>query len=358
MSKSAKSTNNTTSISIEEVNKPFGLAVFASADDLHVLQLLQQQFLDSFIPVAVNHSKVLQDSILTKDLLHEYLTKHCNLSRSEYSLVILLQRVQWQDNTIKSPDEFCLKLSAPQSLKIVQQQPKESIESLIHRIKLDLAPTLAELMQDSSHLNHNLTTGHDEAKLYAASVVKPLKSLSHALNYVILPSGAGLACFHRPGVKDFSMLCQHNTTHVLTLLGEREQPNTIRNLVKKNGITSLYIELRGANLALLGTEEILQSIASYCAEILHPLLLSAHTRLLLHCAAGIHRTGLITYTLLRMAGLSREKAYLALLLTRKATARQVGIHRLMLAEEVLLPRINKIMESKQQSSAVQLKIQE
>jgi protein-tyrosine phosphatase len=32
-------------------------------------------------------------------------------------------------------------------------------------------------------------------------------------------------------------------------------------------------------------------------------------RVLIHCAAGIHRTGTITYTLLRMNGLSNIDAY-------------------------------------------------
>ena len=56
-------------------------------------------------------------------------------------------------------------------------------------------------------------------------------------------------------------------------------------------------------------------------------------RVLVHCAAGIHRTGTVTYSLLRLGGLSAEQAYAHIALIRKDTGKGVGDWRIELAEK-------------------------
>ena len=54
---------------------------------------------------------------------------------------------------------------------------------------------------------------------------------------------------------------------------------------------------------------------------------------MLHCAAGIHRTGTLAYTLLRMSGYSEEDSLAGLLTMREDTHKGVGAHRIEIAEK-------------------------
>ena len=59
----------------------------------------------------------------------------------------------------------------------------------------------------------------------------------------------------------------------------------------------------------------------------------------LHCAAGIHRTGTMAYTLLRMSGYQPDEAVQGLLVMRADTHNGVGDWRIELAEKVLFPKL-------------------
>lgn len=58
------------------------------------------------------------------------------------------------------------------------------------------------------------------------------------------------------------------------------------------------------------------------------LLTVDNASLMIHCSAGIHRTGMITNALLRYLGLSAEDALKKIGLAREHTAAEVGEHRL------------------------------
>jgi hypothetical protein len=57
---------------------------------------------------------------------------------------------------------------------------------------------------------------------------------------------------------------------------------------------------------------------------------------LLHCAAGIHRTGTLAYTLLRLSGLSENQSIEGLKTMREETWKGVGAWRIELAENLLV----------------------
>ena len=61
-----------------------------------------------------------------------------------------------------------------------------------------------------------------------------------------------------------------------------------------------------------------------------------HTAVL-HCAAGIHRTGTIGYTLLRLSGMEGAEAFEALKVMREETYNGVGNWRIEIAENALVP---------------------
>ncbi len=60
---------------------------------------------------------------------------------------------------------------------------------------------------------------------------------------------------------------------------------------------------------------------------------------MLHCAAGIHRTGTMAYTILRMSGYSPAEAYELLGTMREETKKGVGDWRIELAEKYLVPHL-------------------
>ncbi len=70
-------------------------------------------------------------------------------------------------------------------------------------------------------------------------------------------------------------------------------------------------------------------------------MLDNEETVLIHCAAGIHRTGVFTYTLLRMDGKGQKEAYDSLKLAREDTHRGVGDWRIKLAEDYLVSRLIK-----------------
>ena len=58
---------------------------------------------------------------------------------------------------------------------------------------------------------------------------------------------------------------------------------------------------------------------------------------MIHCAAGVHRTGTTTYTLLRWSGMHPQEAIDSLLHIRPETHKGVGDWRIELAEKILVP---------------------
>jgi protein tyrosine/serine phosphatase len=61
--------------------------------------------------------------------------------------------------------------------------------------------------------------------------------------------------------------------------------------------------------------------------------------MIIHCSAGLHRTGTITYLLLRLCHFSIDQALLIISRTRAITARQVGHKRIDAAEYNFLKKI-------------------
>ena len=58
--------------------------------------------------------------------------------------------------------------------------------------------------------------------------------------------------------------------------------------------------------------------------------------MLLHCAAGVHRSGYMAYSLLRLTGLNAKESYDTLYGMRRKTAVGVGEWRIQLAEKYIV----------------------
>ena len=106
-----------------------------------------------------------------------------------------------------------------------------------------------------------------------------------------------------------------------------------------------YIELNGANQALMTNKATIGSLRKKVRECFLEMQNNKHVAVL-HCAAGVHRTGTIGYTLLRLGGLSAGESFEGLKTMREETYKGVGDWRIKLAEDELVPHIAKQLENK------------
>ena len=116
-----------------------------------------------------------------------------------------------------------------------------------------------------------------------------------------LPVGPGqLALWHRPRLRAIPHL---GCDRVATLLSEREGAREIGGAVQRAGIAWSWIPLRdGKTPTGSRGEEARRDLWELSAH------LEAGESILLHCSAGMHRTGMMAYALLRGRGLSRDEA--------------------------------------------------
>jgi protein-tyrosine phosphatase len=124
-------------------------------------------------------------------------------------------------------------------------------------------------------------------------------------------------------MKAIPVLRQQGATHVVTLLSEAEGAADIGAAVKRAGIVWLWFPLESA----------VPPCEDRDAEV-HLLYegvraaLASRGKIYIHCSAGIHRTGMITYGLLRSLGLSAGEALAVLRSLREETGEGVGEDRL------------------------------
>lgn len=102
-------------------------------------------------------------------------------------------------------------------------------------------------------------------------------------------------------------------THVVTLLRADEPAfDQVAAACRKLSIQNTHMPISGANV---GPQD-----ADNLGKVSHLLdLLRRNNRVMLHCAAGMHRTGLVSYMLLRLAGWGPAEAEQGVLAMRVVT---------------------------------------
>ena len=121
----------------------------------------------------------------------------------------------------------------------------------------------------------------------------------------------------------------------------------------------MWIELAGANSETLKSAAgILPKKLRECFKVLSE---ETHTAVI-HCAAGIHRTGTIAYTLLRLGGMSAKEAMSALSEMRQETAKGVGKWRIEVGEALVarsrLPKQNVDKNKSAKKDSINMEMEE
>lgn len=138
-----------------------------------------------------------------------------------------------------------------------------------------------------------------------------------------LPVGGGhIAVGHRPKRLTIKAMPELGITHVLTLLSEYEQGKGIGTRVERMGLTWFWLPLVTAKPPTRDRdEEIVRLFANM------EIALKEEARIFIHCSAGIHRTGMISYGFLRSLGWSVAEAEEGLATLRPITGKEVGTSR-------------------------------
>ncbi len=139
--------------------------------------------------------------------------------------------------------------------------------------------------------------------------------------------GGRLALGPRPKVRALAGL---GATHLATLLSEGEGARELGEAAARAGLTWLWLPLpNGDPPTQARTVEVLATLDAWIG------LLAGGAAIYLHCAAGIHRTGMIGHALLRRLGAPPEEARRLLSALRPITAAEVGERRLEWGERAV-----------------------
>jgi protein-tyrosine phosphatase len=142
--------------------------------------------------------------------------------------------------------------------------------------------------------------------------------------------GAGaIAVTHRPKVKLLPVFKAAGATHLVTLLSKREGALAMGSAAKAAGLGWIWVDLpNGQQPAPPYRHEIVTALTTLTT------LIANGAKVVIHCSAGIHRTGMFTYALLRSCGLDTRNALLTMEQARAVTAEGVGEQRLTWAEDL------------------------
>lgn len=153
--------------------------------------------------------------------------------------------------------------------------------------------------------------------------MQPSVRLSNREPKLVRVSAGALALSHRPRRKDVARLPEFGVTHVVTLLAEREGAKEIGEAVRHAGLTWIWCPLANGQPP---DAQATATIRPVLAEL--ATLVDDGAAIFVHCSAGIHRTGMFGYALLRQLGLDPAAARAKLTELRPVTGDGVGEDRL------------------------------
>jgi protein-tyrosine phosphatase len=173
--------------------------------------------------------------------------------------------------------------------------------------------------------------------------------------YKLKETSSKISCHGRPTSKHIKqMKSVYGVNHVLTLQYEKEKPQEVEKWCINNEINWHHIELYAANMPYFQKKDTQKLIAKHVLDLYH-LLKKEEITLFIHCAAGVHRTGTIVYSILRMFGESPEDALKAMEYIRLETRKNVGEERIAIAEQYIVPILLKAISQEENLKEEQMK---
>lgn len=179
----------------------------------------------------------------------------------------------------------------------------------------------------------------EEPKIFFSLLTKTQKLLDNIdINKSNETRSHYITCYHKPKIIDIEKLKnEYNVNYFITLLNDKERPDHIFEELKRNYIEYTHIPLLGANISILLNKDMLDILVSKVKEIIDKIETSdISLNILIHCSAGIHRTGIVLYLILRCFGYSYDECMSKIKEIREITFNGVGKERIKFAEELFL----------------------
>jgi protein-tyrosine phosphatase len=137
--------------------------------------------------------------------------------------------------------------------------------------------------------------------------------------YIELDAGA-LGVMRRPKLAVLPRLKQQGATHLVSLLADADTQQ-LGNAATKAGLQWVWIPLFNGEPPAAEKDIELRRRLEELVNIIR-----GGGRVILHCSAGLHRTGMCAYAVLRLSGFGRDRAREMLSTVRDLA--EVGEHRL------------------------------
>lgn len=146
-----------------------------------------------------------------------------------------------------------------------------------------------------------------------------------------------ITCYRRPSLRSISVLKEvYGLNSILSCIVKKEKPELIENKATEAGMKFFNIPFRKAKENYLQKDSTMKMLIEEIRKM-YECLINGTLCLLIHCAAGVRRTGIVVYCLLRMNGESKESALEILLKLREETRNGIGDYRIEYAEKYLIP---------------------
>ncbi|MEL6535401.1 MAG: tyrosine-protein phosphatase [Bacteroidota bacterium] len=126
-------------------------------------------------------------------------------------------------------------------------------------------------------------------------------ALSH--HFVQIFGAGRLALSERPKVKEIPQLVTAGCNQVVFILAPTDKPQGIGRAVEASGLVWHWLQVGHATeLTSIEKSHFRMTVRTIYEQVLKG------ESVLLHCSAGLHRTGMFAYALLLRGGLSHEEA--------------------------------------------------
>lgn len=212
-------------------------------------------------------------------------------------------------------------MNTSEELVFRAQEWLKKINTINHTDIIEISTTLLEELQEAIQ-------AEDAPKKIIGRLISQIRNIQKQLQSLELMQwmkvGNGyLAIGHRPSNKLIDDLKWQNTSHILTLLSISEGSDKIKQMVLSAQLEWLWFPMASAQPP---ADDQLESLAHLFIKM--ESILKTEGKIYIHCSAGIHRTGMITYSFLRFIGYDQQEALLQLNAMRPTTKNGVGEERL------------------------------